>query len=340
MELFRIVSMLLVMGYHWFGWLDFVCAGQYAEGNPLGELAMHIASSACVGCVDMFVLISGWFGIRLRLQKLWQLLFQVWFLSSCAYLLFIAFSGSVSFSPAFIVHIVLCDGYWFVPVYIVLFFLAPAVNGFVARGSRRDVGLVIVALLVLQTVYGWLSPRETGFLEGHSPLSFLILYIVAGYLRRFPCWLSSRHKRQLLLLFLAAVTANALMACAGRWLAFPALGDMAYMYSSPLVIFASVCMLLLFSKINVRQSRLVNSMGASCFAIYLVHAFPFFIDLVYHPLAERLYMSLSVPLFLAATIAVWAAIVAVSFLADRLRIAVFRVVSPTIIRDKGKNIPT
>lgn len=45
-----------------------------------------------------------------------------------------------------------------------------------------------------------------------------------------------------------------------------------FAYSSPLVVLGSLYLFLFFSKLEMRQSRIINWMGASSFAVYLFHS--------------------------------------------------------------------
>ena len=81
MEMLRLLAMFMVLVYH----ADFL-----SLGVPKMDFAMNasqwidsslrfLIQSACVVCVNVFVMLSGWFGIRPKLDRFISFLFQVTF---------------------------------------------------------------------------------------------------------------------------------------------------------------------------------------------------------------------------------------------------------------------
>lgn len=87
MELLRIVSMVLVLISH----------ASYTSLNPPAQADIStsldsaflrvLAESFSVVCVNVFVLISGWYGIKVRWSRFAELIFQVVFISISIYAL-------------------------------------------------------------------------------------------------------------------------------------------------------------------------------------------------------------------------------------------------------------
>lgn len=328
MELFRIFCMFLVMLFHVYGMADVFNNDLPSCQRPLPQLLTQLLVSATFGCVDVFILLSGWYGINTKRSKVAAFLFQVLFYSVISYTLFVALCADVSFSPSFLVHIFIFDDYWFVPTYLLLYIFAPALNDFVRKAPHRQFKMLLIAIIVMQSIYGWMSPREAGYLEGRAPFSFIILYMLAGYLRRFPVRIKLYSKTQLFLLYLAATTVNALLADTAKSMENQTLVDIVYRFSSPFIIFSSICLLLIFSKIEIGYNKTINWIAASSFAAFLVHCFPLFISHVFTPQLNEWYHSLSGIGFVALSTLYIIAIYAASILIDQIRIRVYRLIAP------------
>ena len=82
MELLRIIAMFLVLVVHanYFSLGTPTC--QDVQTDAWASFARMFFQSLSIGCVDVFVLLSGWFGIQPKLSSFLNLLFQ------CAYFLF------------------------------------------------------------------------------------------------------------------------------------------------------------------------------------------------------------------------------------------------------------
>ena len=72
-ELFRILAMFLVLVVHFTGWFVGGLADPFDSTKDLsfrmGQMVMEALSVVCVNC---FLIISGWFGIRLKFKSIWN----------------------------------------------------------------------------------------------------------------------------------------------------------------------------------------------------------------------------------------------------------------------------
>lgn len=84
-ELLRILSILLVMILH-ANYLALDPPSQAAISSSYGNafIQVYIEALSCV-CVNVFILISGWFGIHFKIVRLAELIFQVLFISISLY---------------------------------------------------------------------------------------------------------------------------------------------------------------------------------------------------------------------------------------------------------------
>lgn len=141
--------------------------------------------------VNCFVLISGYF-LSTKAFKYKQI-FSLWgkmLFWSFFILLFLFAIGVVPFSFKTIIKALLPftqQRYWFMTTYLLMYCLIPFLNAAISTLSKKQyqiaLGLFFVIYVVLQNVFFW---REFTSVNSRSPLFFAFLYLVGGYLRKYP----------------------------------------------------------------------------------------------------------------------------------------------------------
>ena len=283
-ELLRIVAMIFILILH----ADCLSFGfpstQEITASPISAFLRTWLETIAVVAVNTFVLISGYFGIRLRADRFMGLLFQSVFYIMGVYLVLVAIGWEV-FSVA---HFARClspldpSGGWFIPVYIGLMLLSPILNTFVTRTGEKNLLGVIVALLLMQSVFGW-GIDHLKVSAGYSLFSFILLYLIGQYIRLYPETFATKGKTSLYLgIYLGIALLNALIPYLASTLPllFPSaprnLGNngtitaLTLAYSSPLNIIGAVCLFITFSRLKI-QSHLINWVASSVLAVYLIH---------------------------------------------------------------------
>lgn len=329
MELLRIVSMLLVLVVHAGFRALSVPTPAEAVSAPGSTLLRFFSESASIICVNVFVLLSGWYGIRFRLSRLVEFLFQVLFFVVVGFALYSLLFGFPGFRFSVLSSLLLADrwDYWFVKCYLGLYLFAPVLNAFAERVPRSAFRLFLVSFFLFQTVYGWLMPSGAVYIEqGYSAFSFMGLYLLARYVRLHSGAFWQRNRRFDLTVYLLFVLLNTLCAFATARLGISLGTGLCFAYTNPFIILASLHFLLFFSKISFR-SRLVNEVSVSCFAIYLVHSNAFLADPCYDDLILGWFRTLSTLPFLGHVVLLMAAVFVASILLDRVRILLWQPLS-------------
>lgn len=146
-ELLRIVSMFFVLILHAdYLTLDVPSATDFHH-NPANFLVRTLADSFCLCAVNVFVMISGWFGIRGSVRGFCKFAFQAIYFLAGTYIVFLI-AGKAPFSWGNVAAgLGLCRVPWFVASYAVLYVLAPVLNGFVQSASRRQLGTTLLCFL-------------------------------------------------------------------------------------------------------------------------------------------------------------------------------------------------
>ncbi len=191
MELLRIVATFLILIVH----ADFFSIGAPAvedmDAEPVEAYWQLLFQALSVVGVNVFVLISGWFGIRTTLRGVLKLLFQCAFFAVVMYAAAISV-GRATLSDNGLLSVLISYNNWFVVSYIGLMVLAPMLNAFVEAASRRQFELVLIAFFVFQTLYGTFAPLGNPIARGYSTFSFIGLYLLARYVNIYKSAICNR----------------------------------------------------------------------------------------------------------------------------------------------------
>lgn len=272
MELLRIIAMLLVMVVH----ADFLALGAPSQGDltdaPIEAFTRFLVGGMSSVCVNVFVMISGWYGIRFRFRRIGKLLFQTFFFVLLIFLVMV-WPKDIGVCAAEVKDLLLLKGYWFIAAYLLLCILSPALNAFCEYASRPLLRNVIVAFFIYQTVFSYIG-NSPWFDDGYSPLPFIGLYLLARYLRMYPNRFSCLKKGWDVFIWGAISIGAAILSMI---LLKHGTGGRLYNYTSPLILVSSAYFFLLFTKIHFRNN-VVNWIARSSFAAFLVHMNPHFIN--------------------------------------------------------------
>ena len=277
-ELLRIVAMLFIMFGHLSreGGLGLPSA-DFLHSEPIfGVLGVWFRMINLTG-VDIFVLISGYFAIRPRVNSVISLFFQGVFFSVGMYALWVLTKQADFSIGEMSMHLKPMKVYWFFGCYVWLVLLAPVLNRYVESATKREFGVFLAVYYFFVCGMEWWMSASAELQRGYSVLGFVGLYLLARYVRLHGgrwCELAPRYD---LLIFLGSTALSALLALVLFWrmgrplVADDALVDRLVSYTSPLCIVASLSLLLLFSKIKLGHVRWINWLAASSFSVYLLH---------------------------------------------------------------------
>lgn len=299
-----------------------------------------IKEASSISCVNLFVLISGYFGIKWKLKGVISLVFQVYFWIFLIWMICITL-GITQFSIVglYSYSIGLFSAYWFIPAYIGLYLFAPVLNAFAQKSTNRDIIKWISFFLLFQFFDSFpYTQRFTG--AGYSVISFCGLYMIGIWLRT-GCF--SRVKifdsRLKLIFWICVVTMLVATLTLFVWifsqkdnggdLQFLPLSPLAY--NNPLVIFQSVLIFSLFMTFNFK-SRIINWCAVSSLAIYLLHMHPC-LKHIYYGYSRELY-ELDVISHYTQVILLIIAMVLVAIPIDKIRIMLFDRVYKKIFGNK------
>ena len=326
MELLRVVSMLFVLIQH----ANFL--GIHAPSSidlkemPVPTFFRCYTEALTIVAVNVFVLISGWFGIHFSFKKLGSLCFQVLFFTIGFFLFFLLINPSEVLTVDKVKGIFLFNrDYWFVKAYIILFLISPVLNAFVEHATKKQFIWFLLSYYAFHTLYGWLMDASVSFtMNGTTGLSFIGLYMLGRYLRLYPLRITQLKRCYDFLIYLGAALVlcicNIILLHLGQNISVE---GRLYSYASPIVILSSIYLLLFFSKISF-TSKIVNWIAASCFAVYLFHCNGFFFVIFYRKMISQIYSS---QYSLVGVILYVIFIYVVSILLDKVRLIIWKIIT-------------
>lgn len=189
-ELLRIISMFMVLALH----ADFFAIGapdvEAFHDTPLSASTRLLIEMMSIVSVNVFVMISGWFGIKPSLKGFANFLFQCLFFLIGIYAVGVL-SGYVPLTAKGVAScLTISSGYnWFIRAYLGLYVLSPILNTFLERCTKRQLEGVLIAFYTFQTFYGFIGNVDF-FCSGYSTFSFIGLYLLSRYLRLYSTALS------------------------------------------------------------------------------------------------------------------------------------------------------
>lgn len=333
LELLRIVCMFLVLLIHYVP--SRLTPTPETVNTHFWDVCLNLElRSLSFVCVNCFILISGYFGIRFKWKSLASLLFQVLFYAIVAWIIgYVAqnygfgdkstlFLYGDHIKKAFVVR-------WFIGAYLLLYLLSPVINRFIENSSNIELGRYIIVFYIISTIYGYIL-KFNDYNEGMSVLALIGLYLIGAYLKRNQ----------------------------DRWFNLPAIWDLAiyiilglilvvvsliglkvgitksvYGYLNPIVIIQTIYLFLFFSKLKIGQVRWVNIAAASAFSVYCLHTH-IYVSPLYNNICKLIGQYSSVSLLIA--FGFFASIYVFCMLVDPLRNLLFKGITKVVELIKPK----
>ena len=260
-ELLRIFSILLIIAMHFYA---------YAEYNEMGyanRLWGHIINVIGNTGVSLFILISGFWGIRFKLAKIPYLIIITMVYTMVAG----AIEDGVN-TELFIETVKSGITYknWFISCYILLLLFSPYINDFCASLSTRSflrllcIAFIVFSIIPTFTNSGWYSIVSAG---GKSFLYILYVYCVGRFLVRLKNYVIEKGK---LFLILFSSSCCALLGDVCLEMFFGRKVMQFCLDCSPFMLISSLCVFLLTQNISI-HSTAINYVAKSVFPFYLLH---------------------------------------------------------------------
>lgn len=271
-ELLRIFCILMIVFMHlvgiWWNYCDTLFDKEF----------VILVNSSCNCAVTIFMLISGYYGIRFNLKKIIQFEIMVLFYSilfiSLQYSLINGVGAKEMVSSAFPL---LTSKYWFYTAYVIIFFVSPYIHQLVNLLSKKQFKTLIGILLFFYV----LSPTviQLGVVNdsGKGVYNMFLVYLIGRYIGIYGMsWLDSITAKRvfwysIILLVITCllnnfmVFVNVRIHLVDEWHYLPFARD-----CSLTQLLLAILVFCYFRKLSPLSSSIINKVSTYCFSLYVI----------------------------------------------------------------------
>lgn len=262
-ELFRIIATFFVLIIHLYGWM----AGGLVDWNDenissLQKISQLIIQSLTIVCVNCFLIISGWYGIKFKFSSIWRLWTIVFFIYFPFQILEYISVGTFSIGNLIDNILVFTRESYFVQCYSMLLFLSPVINSFFDKYGKKGLNYIIAFWIIEIIMEAIWDNKSLGFEDGYSLIHFILIYMMAR--------MASLYKDQILqikrIYWIFGYFICAFIICICHLLKYSHTWD----YSNPIVVVESFCLFFPFLY-KCYYNKWVNWIASSTLAVFIMH---------------------------------------------------------------------
>lgn len=263
-ELYRIIATFAVLIVHFNGWFlgDWPLPAYDINNPTLFRAGQMIISALSIICVNMFVIISGYFGIRLKLSSILKLIIYLGLIYVPLYIVK-CFSDNEFVLTDFIERcFVISYAGYFIQCYFMLMILSPVINAFIDKYGRDSLKWV----LLFWGLEFWfdciMEVEELGYNRGYSVIHFVLMYMIARCIKLYEGDVKKINQWVWLLGYLLSTIVIVICHIIGIvW---------CWNYSNPIVVFSTVCSFLPFLY-KTYFNKVINWIASGTLAVYIIH---------------------------------------------------------------------
>lgn len=248
------------------------------------SMGIFINAFVIVG-VNCFFLLSGYFGVDFKKNKLVRLHIQMVIYGLSAYFLAILF-GFVNIDNIVFLKTVLLPElfYWFMMVYCILMIFAAPLN-IMLRETDKDKLMKYIVVAVMIEFLGLLTDsRILGMNYGYSVFHGGLMYAIGFYISNYG---KDTHLNKYKMMYIALSILNILM----NGIIFKTLGinfsRVFFSYCNPIVIISSVAFFVCFIdiKFDEKKKKIISTISRSTLPVYLITDHISVQKIIYRPIS-------------------------------------------------------
>lgn len=246
-----------------------VHANYYSIGTPdritqiYPDTIRILIQSISVICVNIFVLISGYWHIKLSLKNIVNLVFQCFFYTFIMHT-YLMLNGEINIANYFYSFINTISNYWFITAYIGLCLFSPILNSYLKNVNRHTLLCLLTTILLYFTYFSFIRERRNEF-EGI--LLFILLYCIGDLIKKYEYEIKNIKQKYIVLGYILMLLSSIIIEIFRINIGFR---QYIFSYSSPTTILESAFFICMFLKYDFK-SKIINKIAQSSLAIYLLH---------------------------------------------------------------------
>ena len=256
--------MLFVVIVHCNGWLVGGIPTDFDETNiSVFRISQATIQAITCTCVNMFLLISGYFGLKLKWRSILNIYMLLISISIPFYFLSVYLGETFSIRQCLSRFMAFSRSGYFVECYLLLMFFSPVLNAFIEKLGKKIL-LWVLLFWGIEIYFEFvLHDGDLGFKSGFSFIHFMLIYMIGRTLSLFQNQLIQISRRRFLTYY---ILSTFMILC--LYIIF----DMSssYSYCSPFNIIATCSLFMIFAK-TVYYNWWINWIASSTFAVYIIH---------------------------------------------------------------------
>jgi surface polysaccharide O-acyltransferase-like enzyme len=180
-ELLRLVCMFFILVLHMNN------GGLFKDLGDIGQsIPSTVFESFCIVAVNCFVLISGYFGIKINWKNFVHLYVFCFSYTFCFAVLASLYHNEIHFKRIILSFFTFSHSpYWFVNVYFGLYLLSPILNSLIKNLAKNDFVICLVILTVVNVYLGFYSSNARFNENGYNIMNFIYLYFIGRYINLY-----------------------------------------------------------------------------------------------------------------------------------------------------------
>lgn len=277
LELFRIISMLLIIAHHYVVNSGLIDADGPIYLQPLSIKSFLVLLLGAWGKtgINCFMMITGYFMCKsnITLKKYAKLVIEVFFYRIVIYAIAVC-TGLQAFSLSSLVQnllIVKNIQQNFTGCFLVFYLFIPFLTIVVKNLNEKQHIRLLVLLGFTYVLFGTLPKFKV---DMNYVSWFAVIYFIASYIRLYPHKSFSSKKLWGVVMAVCVFLSAASVICC-TWLSFRLNNRMAYFFVSDsnntLAVLTGVASFMFFKNLSISYSKLINTLGASTFGVLLIH---------------------------------------------------------------------
>jgi len=279
LELFRIITMLLIIIHHYVVNSGLVSDGSPILADPMSGRSLFLLLLGAWGKtgINCFVLITGYFMCRSRIsaQKFFKLYFEILFyffaINSVFWITGYSSINARELLAMLFPFAYVADG--FGTAYLLFFLCIPFLNALLQNMSQRMHAYLLLFLFFLYVVPG--TVKFLCYLNMNYVSWFIVLYFLAAYVRMYPNRLfESTGFWGICSVICISLGALSVVAC--TWLGVRRGQFMTYYFmidsNTFLAAATGFSTFLFFKNVKIPYNPVINKLASTCFGVLLLHA--------------------------------------------------------------------
>lgn len=271
-ELLRIVLMLFIVAGHvtmYSGKLSVIGTSDYYITN--------ITRSFCMISVNTFILLSGYFGIKLKVDKLikldFRVIFYTWIIFIISVILKIHEINIIK--DILLIFPVITKQYWFITIYFVLCIISPFLNKFLNSLSKQELKIFLIISFVLFYIISsfcyLVNAEQIIYDAGYGIVNFVCLYSLGYYLKNY------YEDKYNFKVYLISYIIISLFTFLSNEIITRIMGfyfNSFISYNTVFTLLGAIFLFMAFKNLNIKNTKTINKIASKCLIVYVLHMNP------------------------------------------------------------------